>query len=235
MQKLVIESEILIEVYALSDALAERARAVRRTADAFEKLMMDVVIRLVEDVVAGKRPEGSGYRDGTQGRFETRLHYWLERAGRIYRVVILQFDATTRTKPILLDGMAIIYGDRQLLARFAAYRDADPRAVTITAIPTASPADRAPPEARPKRPAVPSSLVHRLSRRVTDLLARCTIWLATAFVPARVESASKHAGTGWPDGALAAPDETAEQPSLPRPALSHRASRDPSDHSRPPA
>jgi hypothetical protein len=233
MQKLVIESEILVEVYALPDALTDRRRAMRRTAEAFEKLMMEVVIRLVEDVIAGKRPEGSGYRDGTRGRYETRLHYWLERVGRIYRVVILQFDATARTKPILLDGMAIIYGDRQLLARFAAYRDACPRTVTIEAIPTSAPADRPRPEPRPKRPAAPSSLVHRVSRTIKGLLARCASWLATAFVPARVDRTAIDLRDDWPDDEVALLDDWAKSPPLPHPALTHRASRCSSDHSRP--
>lgn len=233
MQKLVIESEILVNVYALPDALADRARAMRRTAEAFDKLMMDVVIRLVEDVIAGKRPEGSGYRDGTRGRYETRLHYWLERVGRIYSVVILQFDATTRTKPILLDGMAIIYGERQLLARFAAYCDAAPRTVTIEAIPTSAPADRHRPEARPKRPAAPSSLVHRLSRTIKGLLARGASWLATAFVPARVDRTAIYRRDDWPDDEVVPLEDWTKPPPLPDPALTHRASRGSCDRSRP--
>lgn len=162
-----------VDVFVLRE-LRDRSGLGTSDVDAqFKRLVLEAVTLVVDEQLSGTVAPGGRCIDGADDEDGdgARLHLWLEPAATTCRIVILRFDETMRSPPLVTDAMAIVHGERVLIRRFIVYREPRTGSIAIEGLPTGRLSDERKPRSPERRP--PSqvkSLVHRARAALSRLL-----------------------------------------------------------------
>lgn len=170
MPSISINCDLVVEVYGLDDVIEDH-RLVRPIGKAaFESLVVLAASSIVEDHYSGKRPLGGRTVDGIGAADESRLHFWIERTGRVYKAVVIRLDLGHKSPPVVDNGMALVHGERHFIGKFTSFRDPETRFLSIIGVPSGLGNDqrRHPREPRWTKAIKPS--VHRAASTVWNWL-----------------------------------------------------------------
>ncbi len=153
-----------VEVFALKEVRNAPCLVATDGEIQFKHLILDTVTLIVEEHLAGGVRFGGRHVDGEDDGDGDgpRLHLWLEKSGATYKLVILRYDCESRTPPVVTDTMAIVHGERVLMARFVIFRDPRSGSIAIEHIPSGRFSDDRPAPEVPRRPShAIKPVVHR--------------------------------------------------------------------------
>ncbi len=200
MPSISINCDLVVEVYGLEDVMHDHRLIWPIGKNTFDSLVILAASSIVEDHYSGKRPLGGRTVDGIGAADESRLHFWIERTGRVYTAVVIRFDLGHKTPPVVDDGMALVHGERHFIGKFTSFRDPHTRIPSMIDVPSGLGNDQRRHSREPRWTQAIKPSVHRAASTVWNWLqALRAPWpaLGTMLATLRETSAKMRCSPRW--------------------------------------